>query len=193
MRWYAILFVGFIFGGCAVQNVSERQNVDATTFTEEGATLVLCLSPVEEFRTAFEFETTKQFKFHDAHAEMSTSYLPRTLRPSKSTEKALDKLIRSLPKRGFNSLLVSAVSEVESEKVDAEGYFGDFKLFHFATHMYAIDDHSSTLVWSMCLCIYDYQIPLITVKDMAVAIVNKLFEDGILESNQLKNYRLYAL
>lgn len=193
MKMYATLLIVMLFANCLAQTSRTPDTLSLNTPLNTDKAMVLCLSPIDEFRNSFETAMKTELQFHGIHTETSHQQLPITLNQEPTTEIKLAQLIESLPEKGFNKLIISAISEVEHTKIDAEGYFGDFDLFHFATHLYTIDDNGSFLVWSMCLCIYDYQLPLLSVQDFAYAIVSKMIEDGVLEIDDANQIKLFTL
>ena len=193
MKLFIILLVEMCFLTCGAQTELVPQKIEPTAKIGAEKIMIVCLSPVDEFRTTFELEVKKQFTFHNIHSETSKTYLPQTLIKENDVEKAMGTFIKSLPKKEFTHLLLSGISEVEKTREDGEGYFGDFELLHFATHLYKIDKDETSLLWSMCLCVYDYQIPLLTVQDFATVIVERLLEEGVIEQDDLKHLQFYNL
>jgi hypothetical protein len=155
--------------------------------------MVLCLSPVDEFRTEFETQVKQQLEFHQVHSETSIQYIQQSLAQDEETQAKLAKLMESLPDKGFTTLLISTLERTEKTKIDADGYFGDFTLLHYLTTVYTINEEGSTLIWSLCLCVYKYQLPELSVKDIARAIVGKLATDKIIPDINIELMELYTL
>lgn len=193
MKWPIVLLIGILFSNCSAKKLTVPTEISLDTPLTIDKTMVLCLSPVNEFRSSFETAMKQKLQFHGIHTETSTQHIPNTLRKNGATENILAELIKSLPKKGFSKLLISAISEVEHTKIDAEGDSGEFELFHFTTHLYTIDEEGSSLTWSVCLCIYDYQVPWFSVEDFAFAIVGKMIKDGVLEVHEVQELKLFAL
>jgi hypothetical protein len=153
--------------------------------------MVLCLSPVNEFRTSFEREVQQELEFHNVHSHTSQQFLPQPLLQEDETQHKLTSLIETLEDREFTMLLISTLASTEKTKLDADGYFGDFTLYHYKTNVYALDDGTSTLVWSMCLCVYGYQLAELSVPDFARAIVGKLAKDNIIPNTKMELIKRY--
>ena len=156
-------------------------------------TMVLCLSPIDEFRTSFENQMKQQLQFHGVHTETSTKELPVLLKKEEETKKQLLKLMESLPVKGFNKLLISGISDVEKTKIAGDGYFGDFKLYHFTSYLYKVEVDGTTLEWSTCLYIYDYQLSKLSIQDFVNAIISRMITDGILEDTEKQKLTLFTL
>lgn len=193
MKPYALLFLGVLLIGCGVKKQSYLQQERPDTLISPDATMVLCLIPEAELRASFETEIKKQLRFHSVHAETSIKYLPKALDKTSASKKMLLRFIDSLPEKGFNQLLISAVTNIEELNVNSEGQSGDFELYHFETNLFAVDDEGSDLIWSMCICIYDYQFPFLTARDFATAVVGKLIEDGLIKENEIQDFKFYTL
>lgn len=191
MKLGITLLFGMLFANCLAQEISAPDNLLLNSPLKVDKTLVVCLSPIEGFRSSFETAMQEKLQFHGIHTETSKRYLPIILKQEVTAENELKKLIKSLPQIGFDKLIISAMSEVEHTKIDAEGYFGDFELFHFNTYLYKVDKDGTSLLWSICLCIYDYQVPLLSVKDFAKAIVDKMLEDGVLKTDEVHELKVF--
>lgn len=197
MKSLIIFLSCFLLVNCGSKKVVQQQKaekkIELGTTLANGKWMVMCLMPVNDFRTEFEKEVQQELDFHEVHSQVSTKYIPETLVLNEATEEKLEKLIKSLPEKGFTMLLVSAIEKVEKTKIDADGYFGDFTLFHYKTTVYRIEKDSSQLAWSMCLCVYEYQLPELSIQDIARAIVGKLAMDNIIPSTEMQRIQLYEL
>ncbi|NER16844.1 hypothetical protein [Spongiivirga citrea] len=193
MKRFAILFMGILLMGCSAKKRPYLQQASPNAPIVKDATMVLCLIPENELRTSFENELTEQLIFHGVHAEASTKYMPEVLDKTSGSKKKLLSLIDSLPEKGFNQLLISAVTSIEESETDAAGESGNFELYHFETNLFSVNEEGSDLMWSMCICIYDYQFPFLTARDFATAIVGKLIEDGLIKENEIRDFKLYTL
>ena len=143
MKLCITLLIGVLFANCLAQEISVPDSLLLNSPLKTDKTLVVCLSPVESFRSSFETAMQQKLQFHGIHTETSKRYLPIALKQEAATKNELKKLIKSLPQSGFDKLIISAMSEVEHTKIDAEGYFGDFDLFHFNTYLYKVDEDGS--------------------------------------------------
>lgn len=193
MKLILLLFSCILFFSCGTQEAVSKKKIDSKTTFENNKWLVLCLSPVEEFRTEFETQVKQQLEFHEVHSQTSVEYIPQSLTQEKETQAKLAKLIESLPEKGFTTLLISTLENTEKTKIDADGYFGDFTLFHYVTNVFTINEEGSKLVWSMCLCIYEYQLPEVSIQDFARIIVGKLAADKIIPDTKMELIELYTL
>ncbi len=193
MKILTVLLISVLLTGCGTNQGSFSNKKALKSVALENKTMVLCLSPLNEFRAPFETEMKKQLEFHNLYTETSENYLPFTLTKTTSTVKKIAKFIESLPEKGFNQVFLSALANVENVSINDQGEYGDFKLYHFETKLYTLGGVDSTLIWSMCLCIYDYQFVELTTKDIAHAIISKLIEDDIIQDNEIHYVELYDL
>jgi hypothetical protein len=145
-----------------------------------GKMLVICLSPEDTFRTNFENMMKHSLSFHAVPVTSSNSLLPQKMEPSPKVEKALANLISSLSEKHCSSLMVSAVTDVETTK-NADGYlYDEFTIYHFTTNVYKIEKEKLTLIWEMCLSLYGIQLQHMSTIDIVNAIVDQLTEDEII-------------
>lgn len=193
MKLIALLISCILFLSCGTQEAVSIKKVDTKTIIENNKWMILCLSPVEEFRAEFEYQIKQQLEFHEVHSQASIESIPQSLRQDQKSKTKLHKLIKSLPDKGFTTLLVSTLESTEKTKLDADGYFGDFTMLHYLTTVYTINEEDSVLIWSMCLCVYEYQLPELSVQDFARAIVGKLATDKIIPDIKLELIELYTL
>jgi len=190
MKGFTILFIGILLMGCSAKRQSYLQRASPNALIVKDATMVLCLIPENDLRTSFENELKEQLIFHGVHAEASTKYMPKVLDKTSGSKKRLLSLIDSLPGKGYDQLLISAVTSIEELKTNATGESGYFELYHFETNLFSVNEEGSDLMWSMCICIYDYQFPFLTARDFATAIVGKLIEDGLVKENEIRDFKL---
>lgn len=193
MKWLVLFILSVIFANCGVQESAQVGELNLQKPVIIGKTMVLCLSPVDEFRTSYEVEMKRELLAHGVHAENSFDYIPKSLTQDNSTKIELEKLIKSLSNKGFSRLLISALTDMEHTKLDAEGYFGDFEIYHFTTNVFKLHDNGSSLMGSLCIGFYDYQLTSISVNDFAQTIVEKLFENGLINSNESQHLEIYSL
>ena len=167
--------------------------MNTTLQPENDKWMVLCLSPVNDFRTSLENEIQKELQFHNVHSQTSHQQLPEPLLQSNDIHKRLMHLVQSLEEKNFSMLLISALNSTEETNVNAEGHFGEYTLYHYQTNLYALKDGESILELSMCLCIYDYQLSQISVANFARAIVWKMAEDQVIPLNIYEPIEYYTL
>lgn len=192
-RLLLIVYSCSILFGCATQRVVPKKDLNTALTPDKDKWMVLCLSPVDEFRTSLENQLQNELKFHEVHSQTSHQHLPQSLTANKNTEKKLISFMDSLEEKEFSMLLLSSLESKESVQTDEEGFFGDFTLYHFVTSLYALDDKELSLEWSMCLCIYEYQMPQISIEDFARAIVWKLAEDDMIPNHKFRPLEFYTL
>ena len=183
----------FLIVSCsATKNVIDNR-VSLSSRIDQDKWMVLCLSNVSSFRKEFELETKQQLIFHDVHAATSIEYLPKELKKDIETKNRLEDFVSQLPENGFSMLIISTMGSVERTKLDAEGYFGDFTLYHYITNVYSLENNDSQPIWSMCLCVYDYQLNQLTLSDMVHAIVAEMAKDEIIPQIDSELLELYHL
>ena len=193
MKLFLLLSSYLILLGCATQRVVSEEDVNVILKPEKDKWMVLCLSPINEFRTSFETEVQKELEFHEVHSQTSHQYIPQPLLQDDETQNKLASLIDSLEDREFSMLLISTLESTEKTKIDADGYFGDFTLYHYITNVYVLENGESTLVWSIYLCLYEYQLPELSVQDFARAIVEKLANDNMIPNTRYETLEFYTL
>ncbi len=120
MKHFVLVFFGILLIGCSSNKQSYLRQESPDTILTPISTMVLCLIPANDLRASFETEMKQELRFHNVHAETSTKYLPENLDKTSNSKKKLLDLIDSLPEKGFDQLLISAVTSIEELNKDSE-------------------------------------------------------------------------
>lgn len=155
--------------------------------------LVICLSPEETFRTNFENMMKHSLDFYSVKVTSSHLLLPERIEPTQQVEIGLANLITSLSEKQFNSLMISAVTDIETKRIGDVYLYDEFTLYHFTTNVYKIDNEKLTLIWEMCLSLYGIQLQHMSTIDIVDEIVGKLEEDGIIPPKPAFNHEVYTI
>ena len=155
--------------------------------------LVICLSPEETFRTNFENMMKHSLDFHSVKVTSSHLLLPEKIEPTQQIEKGLATLIESLSERKFNSLMISAVTNIEAKKIGDAYLYDEFTLYHFTTNVYKINNENLTLIWEMCLSLYGIQLQHMSTIDIVNEIVDKLAKDEIIPQKPSFTQEVYTI
>ncbi|HSP12923.1 MAG TPA: hypothetical protein VLO29_10400 [Salegentibacter sp.] len=100
--------------------------------------LIIGMTPLTEFREAFETSLEKEFNKSNVEAVASIRVLEDMHAPGESTEKQLNKLEQYLLDEGYNTVLLSKIIQVESHKdlrsslFNVKGSYRSFKSDYYS-------------------------------------------------------------
>ncbi len=163
-----------------------RSNTDKITAFIPKKMALIGFTDNMEARSTFERKMKERLLAYNMDAYPSIEISSIVFTEVEKAEGELNELIEMITQKGFDSFMITAVSRVEEKREDAEGYFGTYKVYHLETDIYSIEDKNISLLWGMCLDIYDYQLKELQIEDYVYAIILQMEYEDIVPANNEK-------
>ncbi len=193
MRKLAGVFLLCItFGSTYAQAITphvHKKNDKKVTVSNLKKLVIIGLTDNLEARTTFERKMKARLSDYHIDAYQSTEISSIIFTTVDKAEEELNELIAIVSQKGHDNFMITAVTGVEEKREDAEGYFGTYKVYHLETDIYTLDANQISLVWGMCLDIYDYQLEALAIEDYVHAIIFQMEYENML-SNDHKTAQL---
>ncbi len=171
-----IFFYSIVISTLSAQPISNRKQQQSRIFNLEKI-VITAVTEDTEARVIFEKTMKNRLKSYHINAYQSMEIYPMVFTTPEKTEEEMNSLIRSIRKKGFDGLMITSTTRLE-EKYDT--IYGHSKIYHIETHIYTLIPKNLSLLWEMCLDIYDYQLGKLTTNDYIDAIIMQMKYDGIL-------------
>ncbi|MGY5851032.1 hypothetical protein [Salegentibacter sp. F14] len=207
MRYFLVILYFLLVTGCSTTRLVESHTPYRAEKPKIEKILIIGMTPVTEFRQAFENLLEKEFKKHHVEAVSSISVLNGKLAPGDSTEIQLDTLETYLLEEGYNTVLLSKIVQVESHKdlrtslsslkgsyrsfksdyYSNQGIFhgddvsGDSKIYHTVTSIYTLpENRQRELLWQGEIDLKKPKRVRRSIKQYVELLITSLKWDGIL-------------
>ncbi len=207
MNKIVILFITLIITSCSsVRLTANWRNPEYDTFNPKNI-LVIGVTPDFEARKAFEFQLMKALNARKISALQSTVVFETSFHDSKQTEAEMEKQVKLLLSKGYDTILVSLVKGIEdnqsysseSPKTDyhlrrfipyyllyqeayfKQDYYNKYKIFYIETLMYNFkNDLKKTLVWSATYDLVDLDDITKNINNYVKAVIKSLEKEKLI-------------
>lgn len=185
MKNLIIVFLSFVLLCSISAQTIPIQKRGKTGFFDLKKLVVVGLTDDTEARMVFENLMKKRLKEYGIIVYQSIEVYPIPFTIPEKAEEEVHELIHRVRPLGFDGLIITAVSSVEEpkenekeENVKEEN--GTYKIYHMETQVYDIVPKDLSLLWGMCLDIYEYELEALSIQDYVNAITIEMEYENIL-------------
>ncbi len=176
-----ILFLCVVFVNVHGQTAPQKnkKNTEKTKTFLPKKIVIIGLTDNIEARRTFETKMKEKLTAYDIDAYESIEVSTMLFTEINKAEQELNELIGIIAKIDFDSFMITAVTRVDEKEDTTGGRLGNYKIYHLETDIYTFEEEKISLLWGLCLDIYDYQLVQLKIEDYVDAIVLQMQNERI--------------